>query len=219
MDIKKTRFKNELKYPDLLNPILEILKNNPTSEDELVNFLSDDKRYKEFDKDTIINPEVKDALYFLHRINYVKNNNGQLKITDKYLNDIEEKEYDEYEKSKNSKSDKTQTLDDKKNDEFKTIFKDEITYLDLIIPVINIVNENTIGENLLFEKIRSIDKFKKYDDDLILKKIRKTIFYITQLNYTAPTINNEIKITQKGIEYQNELSKKIQKIRQKDLTS
>ena len=178
-------------------------------------------------KGIVIYSRVDFAVHYLFHTNYITKKGKEYFITNKGLKnidnpnlaDIVEKEYDEYEKSKNSKSDKTQTLDDKKNDEFKTIFKDEITYLDLIIPVINIVNENTIGENLLFEKIRSIDKFKKYDDDLILKKIRKTIFYITQLNYTAPTINNEIKITQKGIEYQNELSKKIQKIRQKDLTS
>ncbi|PAV06737.1 restriction endonuclease [Methanosphaera cuniculi] len=177
-------------------------------------------------KGIVVYSRVDFAVYYLFHTNYITKKGKEYFITNKGLEnidnpnlaDIVEKEYEEYEKSKNSKSDKTQTIDDKKNNEFKTIFKDEITYLDLIIPVINIINENTIGENLLFEKTRSIDKFKKYDDDLILKKIRKTIFYITQLNYTAPTINNEIKITQKGIEYQNELNKKIQKIRQKDLT-
>ncbi|WP_304124526.1 restriction endonuclease [Methanosphaera cuniculi] len=175
-------------------------------------------------KGIVAYPRVDFAVYYLFHTNYITKKGKEYYITDKGLKNIDNPNLadiveKEYEKSKNPKSDETQTLDDKKNDEFKTIFKDEITYLDLIIPVINIVNENTIGEDLLFEKIREINKFKKYDDDLILKKIRKTIFYITQLNYITPTINNKIKITQKGIEYQNELSKKIQKIRQKNLTS
>lgn len=221
MDIKKTRFKNELKYPDLLNPILEILKNNPTSEDELVNFLSDDKRYKEFDKDTIINPEVKDALYFLHRINYVKNNNGQLKITDKYLNDIEEF----HKKDKTNSKDFKEHIINKINKKLD-IPKGNDYYQEKVLKFLKKHPNNTLKRKDMILKIISEEKYPKEMLKILTRgkspsknnkyiSKNKNIVIFSRYDYAISNLktnklinntkNSPFNITQEGLDYINNL--------------
>lgn len=94
----------------------------------------------------------------------------------------------------------------------KIIFKDELTYLDLLLPVLKIIKDNNIDKFLLFSKISKLDDFSKYDEDSIIKQVKKTLFYLKEVNYITYT-NKLIRLTQKGVDHLSNLNKQENKIK------